>query len=176
MKDIRVRLLVKEGSPTFRPRKDGHRKRKSIRGCIVAQDIAVLNLVILKEGDAKIEGLTDTSRPNRLGPKRATKLRKLFNVDKTADLRKLLTARVYTNKKGKTSHKRPKIQRLVTPLTLQRKRAELAAKRTARTKATTEKAEYVRLLKQRAQERRDSAKARRSSRKSGKAAAAPAAA
>jgi hypothetical protein len=67
--------------------------------------------------------------------------------------------------------KRPKIQRLVTPLTLQRKRALVAAKRTARETATKERAEYEKLLVARRKERRASAlaeKLRRSSRKSSK--------
>ena len=68
MKDHRVRLLVSEGSSFFRTRRPGDRKRKSIRGCIVSHDIAMCNLVILTEGESKIEGLTDTQRPNRLGP------------------------------------------------------------------------------------------------------------
>jgi len=31
----RVRLLMKKGMSCFRPRRTGHKKRKSIRGCIV---------------------------------------------------------------------------------------------------------------------------------------------
>jgi len=92
------------------------------------------------------------------------------------DIRKVLTARTFKDKKGRTVSKRPKLQRLVTPLRLQRKRALLSDKRQAREKAQKDKAEYVRLRKVRATEQRASVKARRSSRKSSKKAVAVAAA
>jgi len=78
----RVRLLFSKGMPCFRPRKRGERKRKSVRGCIVSGDLSVLSLVIVKKGDADIPGLTDEVKPRRLGPKRASKIRKLFNLEK----------------------------------------------------------------------------------------------
>jgi ribosomal protein S6E (S10) len=99
----RVRLLMGEGSPYFRVRRAGERRRKSIRGCIVAQDIAILNLVIVKHGEAVLPGLTDeaANRPNRLGPKRASKIRKVFNLSKEDDVRKKVITRTFTTKKGK---------------------------------------------------------------------------
>ncbi|KAL1375694.1 hypothetical protein pipiens_017346, partial [Culex pipiens pipiens] len=39
-----------------------------------------LALNILREGEKNIPGLTDTTMPRRLGPKRATNIRKLYNV------------------------------------------------------------------------------------------------
>merc|ERR1719487_2809189 len=65
----RVRLLFKKGMSCFRERRKGCRKRKSVRGCIVGPDIGVLQLVLVKKGEQKIEGLTDEARPRRLGPK-----------------------------------------------------------------------------------------------------------
>jgi small subunit ribosomal protein S6e len=169
----RVRLLMSEGSTYYRPRRKGERRRKSVRGCIVGPDLAVMNLHIVKKGLQDIPGLTDeaSSRPLRLGPKRANKIRKMFNLTKEDDVRKYVITREFKTKKGKTIRKRPKIQRLVTPVTLQRKRALLAAKRTASTKAVAEKQEYERLRTSRAKEHRQSLlalKARRSSRKSSK--------
>lgn len=169
----RVRLLMSEGSTYYRPRRVGERRRKSVRGCIVGPDIAILNLVVVKEGATEIAGLTsaDAAKPRRLGPKRANKLRKLFSLSKTDDVRKYAIARTYTDKKGKSVTKRAKIQRLVTPLSLQRKRALVAEKREAREKSQKDRAEYERLKTQRNKERRQSealAKQRRSSRKSSK--------
>ncbi len=48
----RVQLLMKPGDTCFRGygRRDGERRRKSVRGCIVSQDLSVLNLVIVKRG------------------------------------------------------------------------------------------------------------------------------
>jgi small subunit ribosomal protein S6e len=77
-----------------------------------------MHLVIVKKGAQDIAGLTDEIKPRRLGPKRANKIRKLFSLSKTEDVRKFVIRR----EAGKTK-KAPKIQRLVTPLRLQRKRS-----------------------------------------------------
>jgi len=133
----RVRLLMRDGFSCYRQRKRGEMKRKSVRGCIVSQEIGVLALVIVKKGDGEIPGLTDKIKPRRLGPKRASKIRKLFNLknevkkdDKGAviskqvdDVRKYVVRREVPSKKGgKSSFKAPKIQRLVTPERIQRKK------------------------------------------------------
>ena len=81
----RVKLLLRAGASCYRQRRSGERKRKSVRGCVVGPDLAVLNLVVVKQGDAEIEGLTDTQVPVRLGPKRASKIRKLFALTKDDD-------------------------------------------------------------------------------------------
>lgn len=47
----RVRLLLSKGHSCFRPRRDGERRRKSVRGCIVDSNLSVLNLVIIKKGE-----------------------------------------------------------------------------------------------------------------------------
>ena len=74
----RVRLLLSKGHSCYRPRRTGERKRKSVRGCIVGNDLAVLSVVIVKQGENDIPGLTDKTVPKRLGPKRASKIRKFF--------------------------------------------------------------------------------------------------
>uniref|UniRef100_S4PT06 Small ribosomal subunit protein eS6 n=1 Tax=Pararge aegeria TaxID=116150 RepID=S4PT06_9NEOP len=78
----RVRLLMSKGHSCYRPRRDGERKRKSVRGCIVDANLSVLALVIVRKGAQEIPGLTDGNVPRRLGPKRASKIRKLFNLTK----------------------------------------------------------------------------------------------
>merc|ERR1711964_341382 len=80
MHPTRVRLLLSDGHSCYRPRRTGERKRKSVRGCIVAMDLSVLALSIVKQGDNDIPGITDTVHPKRLGPKRATKIRKFFGL------------------------------------------------------------------------------------------------
>merc|ERR1719330_864122 len=117
----RVRLLFKKGMSCFRERRKGCRKRKSIRGCIVGPDLATLSLVVLKKGADEIEGLTDDQKPRRLGPKRASNIRKMFNLDKKDDVRQFVVRRDTGKRK-----KAPKIQRLVTSRTLQRKRYKKA--------------------------------------------------
>lgn len=57
------------------------------------------------------------------GPKRANNIRKLFALNKTDDVRKYVKTYSRTvEKDGKSHLKSPKIQRLITPLRLQRKR------------------------------------------------------
>jgi len=111
--NTRVKVLMGKGATCYRPRRTGERKRKSIRGCIVGSDIAVVHLVTVKKGDEEIPGLTDRYLPRRLGPKRASKIRKLFNLSKQDDVRKYVIRRELTAKEGKTLKKerRPKHQR-----------------------------------------------------------------
>lgn len=166
----RVRLLLRKGMSCYRQRRAGERKRKSVRGCVVGADLAVLNLVIIKEGETPIEGLTDVQVPVRLGPKRANKIRKLFALSKDDDPRKYVIARKFENKKGTTTTKAPKIQRLITPIMLQRKRRRKALKMKAIEKSKAEANEYNRLKTLRIQEQKDARRSaiskRRSSRKS----------
>ena len=86
MHPTRVRLLLADGHSCYRPRRTGERKRKSVRGCIVGMDLSVLALSIVKQGDAELPGLTDTVHPKRLGPKRATKIRRFFGLSKEDDV------------------------------------------------------------------------------------------
>merc|ERR1712072_485281 len=152
----RVRLLLNKGSKCYRQRRTGEMKRKSVRGCIVSHDLSVLNLGVVKEGDAKIPGLTDEPRPMRLGPKRANKIRKLFNLDKeTEDVRKFVVRRKVVTKTGKEYQKAPKIRRLVTPVQLQRKRHRVALKRGRAEKNKKEQASYRALVLQRAKEAKE---------------------
>jgi len=122
----RVRLLLRKGVSCYRPRKRGERKRKSVRGCIVSADLSVLNLVIIKKGENEIPGLTDTEKPRRLGPKRANNIRKLFALSKEDDVRNYVIRRQIVRDKKRTYYKAPKIQRLVTPERLQRRRRRKA--------------------------------------------------
>lgn len=168
--NTRVRLLLADGQPNYRIRRDGERKRKSVRGCIVGPDIKVLNLVVLKKGEPEIAGVTDVNIPKRLGPKRANKIRKLFNLSKKDDVRQYVIKRTFTNPKGKKITKSPKIQRLITPERIQRKRQRIALKKKAVEKAKSDALTYQKLLTQRLNEakakRESEAQKRRSLRKS----------
>jgi small subunit ribosomal protein S6e len=162
----RVRLLLDDRHPCYRPRRAGERRRKSVRGCIVAADLSVLNLVIVKQGEADVPGLTDKELPQRLGPKRASKIRKLFNLEKDDDVRKFVVRRKLPVKEGKKERsKAPKIQRLVTPVVLQRKRRRRALKIQWAKKSKEEAASYAKLLAQRRKEAKDKRAAAHSARR-----------
>merc|ERR1712158_199869 len=146
----RVRLLLKKGTTCYRPRKDGECKRKSVRGCIVDGNLSVLSMAIIKKGEAEIPGLTDNTIPRRLGPKRASKIRKLFNLTKEDDVCQYVIKRPLPLKDGKKQKfAAPKVQRLVTPVMLQRKRHRLAA------------AEYAKILAQRQKEAKEAKELKR---------------
>ncbi|KAF8155686.1 40s ribosomal protein s6-b [Crassisporium funariophilum] len=153
----RVKLLLSEGQSCYRIRRAGERRRKSVRGCIVGPDIAVLSLVIVKQGESDVAGLTDTVLPKRLGPKRATKIRKFFNLSKEDDVRKYVVRREVKSAKkedAKPYTKAPKIQRLVTPLRLQRRRHLRSLKRRRLEHQKEQKSEYDALMAKRIAEKK----------------------
>jgi len=173
----RVRILVSKGHKGYRPRKVGERKRKSFRGCIVSADLSVLNLVVVKKGEQEIPGLTDVTKPRRLGPKRATRIRKLFGLDKKEDVRPYVIKRQITKDGKKPYFKSPKIQRLVTPERLQRKRHLKVVRRQRYEKSKAEAEAYNKLLALRFKEAKSKrqavlAKRRSASRKASEKAAA----
>ena len=55
----------------------------------------------LFSGEKEIPGLTDSTVPRRLGPKRASKIRKLFNLAKEDDVRQYVVRRPLS-KEGKS--------------------------------------------------------------------------
>merc|ERR1711997_398393 len=130
----RVRLLLSKGHSCFRPRKTGERKRKSVRGCIVDGQLSVLSVTIVKKGEGEIPELTDKTLPRRLGPKRASKIRKLFNLSKEDNVCQYVIKRPLPAKEGKKQKfKAPKVQRLVTPIMLRKpKDARLEVRQAAR--------------------------------------------
>jgi ribosomal protein S6E (S10) len=97
----RVRLLFSKEHSCFRERRTSERRRKSVRGCIVDANLSVLAVVVVKKGEQEIPGLTDVTVPKRLGPKRASKIRKLFNLAKEDDVRQYVIKRPLPKKKGK---------------------------------------------------------------------------
>jgi small subunit ribosomal protein S6e len=163
----RTRLLLADGHSCYRARRSGERKRKSVRGCIVNSDIAVLSVVIVKQGEQDIPGLTDTVLPKRLGPKRATKIRRFFNLSKEDDVRKFVVRREVQSKKegAKPYTKAPKIQRLVTPMRLQRRRhlQSLKKRKTLAQKETI--AEYNTIVAKRQAEKKVAATAAKAAKK-----------
>lgn len=117
-------------------------------------------------GDQDIPGFTDVQLPRRLGPKRATKIRKLFNLSKEDDVRRAIIRRALPVKEGKPAPKKirtkaPKIQRLITPRRLYQKRKVLREKHQRAQKRKEQADEYAQLLSQRYREARKKKEARR---------------
>jgi len=168
----RRRLLLKKGSSGIRFtrvfNRFGSKVRKLVRGCIVSGEIKMLNIKITKVGETQIPGLTDPNDalPRRIGPKIANNILKEFglleiynkkkqNAEEKKTLRYMITK--FANKRevktsnGKVYSKRAKIQRLITPLRLRRKRVikkmkEESVKYTAEQKKSYEES-YKKLRK-----------------------------
>jgi len=144
----RVRLLMGAGQSCYRPRRKGERKRKSVRGCIVGPDLSVIALAIVKKGEQDIAGLTDTKLPKRLGPKRATKIRKLFALTKDDDVRRFVIRRKIEKEGKPVRTKAPKIQRLVTDARLRRKRVYKAHKKARWERTRQAQTDYHKVLEE----------------------------
>ncbi|CAE8636139.1 unnamed protein product [Polarella glacialis] len=123
----RVRLLFKKGMSCYRERRNGCRKRKSVRGCVVGPDLAVLALVL-----------------------RASNIRKLFGLEKKDDVRQYVVRR-----EVKKKSKAPKIQRLITPQLLQRKRHFKAVTRKRMEAGKVMKADYMKRVAEYRQEQKE---------------------
>ena len=124
-----------------------------MRGCICGPDLAVIALKIMKKGEVDIEGVTTDNKPRRLGPKRASYIRKVFALRKQDDVRKYVVRREV--KKGdKTFYKSPKIQRLVTEKRIRRKQLVKRAKVEGFKKSKELKAKYDKVLSKYIKERR----------------------
>jgi len=158
----RVRLLLREGVSCFhrykKQKRYGTRKRKSVRGCIISNEIVVVSLVIVKKGEQEIPDLTEAEKalPNRFGPKRASKIRKLFSLSKQDNVKEYVIRREIPKKEGskrkKPRSKAPKIQRLITPRKLLHKRQRKAEKLQRRDRAVKEVQAYSKLIAQRRKE------------------------
>lgn len=138
------KLLLAPGSSGYRCKREGVHLRKSVRGCIIGNEITSLNLVLLSRGEKDISGLTDVKKDNRLGPKRANKIRKLFGLpkhsdnigakDKAAikvsniDVQQAVIKRVTKEVDGKKYYKAPCITRLLSNKRLRRKRVKITKK------------------------------------------------
>jgi len=154
----RVRILFKGvRSKSYRPRRVGMRRRRSVRGCIIGPDLAVIMLRVVKQGDKDIDKVTNADRPNRLGRKRASRIRKTFDLDrKLDDVRKYVIHRKIEktvkdaegNDKDRVYYKAPKIQRLITDKRIRRKKA-IKNERVNRWKTSKEqKQKYEKLISQ----------------------------
>jgi len=164
----RVRLLLRDGQSGYRCGRKGERKRKSVRGCILNHDMSVISTVIVRKGENDIAGLTDAIVDRRLGPKRANQIRKLFNLDKEDDVRKYVIRRELkpSEKHAKSRSKAPKIQRLITPVRIQRKRAQKAAARSRNEANKEAEASYRKVMAARSKILRAKKDSERSRRKS----------
>ncbi|KAD3336087.1 hypothetical protein E3N88_31606 [Mikania micrantha] len=79
--DMFVFYLFEVGTPCLRGygMRNSERRRKSVRGCIVSQDLSVLNLLIVNKGENDLPGLTNVDKPTMRDPKQSRLV--LYMVD-----------------------------------------------------------------------------------------------
>ena len=144
----RVKLLLNKGDIGCKgySMKKGERRRKSVRGCIISPEIGVLNLTIVKEGQP-ISGLTGLNEKKSFGSKRASKIRKLFSITKGEDLKKFIIKKKLKNNSSLNKLKLPKIQRLIKPVKIQRKRFRISKKKSDILKTKLQLIEYGKKFK-----------------------------
>ncbi len=132
LRKTRARLLIPPRTCGLRSGREGERKRRSVRGCIIDRDIGAVHCAVVSKGVAEIAGLTDAKTPRRLGPKRANKIRKLFGLPRHSDnlgrdeksrqkvkidrfdVTRYVVKRPTKAKGDKQYYKAPRVQRLVT--------------------------------------------------------------
>lgn len=146
----RVRLMLKKGDTGFRCTDKGLRRRKSVRGDVVSSQIGVLNLKVVKEGEHIFDGFNNIVNPLPKGPKRATKIRKLFGLSSdVTDLEEYVVGRTKVMKNGETKIVKPKIQRLVTEKKIQRWEARISQRIERQKQGREKKAKYYAMMKER---------------------------
>lgn len=104
----RIRLLLKKGDVGYRCRRIGVRRRKTVRGSIVSNEIQVLNLILVKE-NKPIEQLTTEFKEKSHLPKKLNKLCDVLGIEHGSNVREHL-------KKVLEGQKLPKL-RIVRPIT-----------------------------------------------------------
>lgn len=73
--------------------------------CIIFKWLSITKIIKKVTTFQEIPGLTDGNVPRRLGPKRASKIRKLFNLSKEDDVRSYVVKRQLPPKEGKENAK-----------------------------------------------------------------------
>ena len=137
----------------------------------------MLSISVVKKGEQEIPGLTDTTKPRRLGPKRASGIRKLYGIEKAegekttqsscALIKKHAIRRTFKSAKNPDApqrHKAPKVQRLVTEVRLRRKRIAKEAKIKKWKRSLALKEEYSKVYDKWAAQKRAELKERKASR------------
>jgi len=95
------------------------------------------------------KGLTNVTLPRKLGPKRANNIKKLFGLKKEDDpilVKKSVIRRTFKTAKGKDRVKSTKIQRLITPERIIRKKAYKTEKTQRYVKTAAAKQEYEKFV------------------------------
>lgn len=138
----RIRLLLSKGEVGYRCKKSHVRKRKTVRGSIIGNDIQVISVMLVRiPEDKTIEGLTDVINNKTHLPKKAYKLRELFGIPEGEDIIKYVTKLVKEND-PEAKVPRLKITGLLSEAEKAKRAQKLAMRQAKKDKFMKEKAEY----------------------------------
>ena len=127
---------------------------QSVQGCIVDANLCS-PLGHCKKGEKDTPGLTGTTVPCCLGPKRAGRIHKLYNLSEEDDVRQYVVRKPLSKEGKKPRTKAPRIQCHVTPRVLQHKRWYISLQKQHTKKNKEESTEYAKLLDKRMKEAKE---------------------
>lgn len=141
----RAKLLLSKGDVGYRCKRKGTRKRKTVRGSIISNEIQAISLVLAQVPEGKeITGLTDIIKEKSHFPKRVSKIRRACGIPddvKDEDVVEYTMNLVRSND-PESKIKRIKATGIITEEE-KKKRAAIRAEREARKeKFLKEKSEY----------------------------------
>lgn len=119
----RIRLLLSEGDIGYRCKRHGVRRRMTVRGSVVSNEILALNVILVQPNGVTIEGLTDVVKDKTHLPKQEKKLRAMFEIPANEDVVTFIHKKIRANdpnaelpnikvKVAMTQEKRDKISQL----------------------------------------------------------------
>ncbi|AEA38785.1 40S ribosomal protein S6 (nucleomorph) [Cryptomonas paramecium] len=100
--------------------KKGEKRKKSIRGCIISPETRVINVSVVKKHSTSDKSNLPCKKPLMI--KRISKIRKMYSLSKGDDVKKYIIKQISQEKHTTYKSKFRKIQRMITPLYIQRKR------------------------------------------------------
>ncbi|KAI4291172.1 small subunit ribosomal protein S6e [Pancytospora philotis] len=138
----RIRVLLSKGDVGYRARQSHIRKRKTVRGSTVSNCIQVISVVVVRvpEGTV-IEGLTDVEVDKTHAPKKASKLRALFNIPEGEDINEFV-AKLYAETNPGVAPPKFKVTGVVSAAEKAKRAQKLAARQARTEKLLKEKKEY----------------------------------
>ncbi|KAI5168512.1 small subunit ribosomal protein S6e [Pancytospora epiphaga] len=138
----RVRLLLAKGDVGYRGRKSYIKKRKTVRGSIVSNNIQVISIVVVRIPEGKeIVGLTDRIMDKSHFPKRIEKISALFNIPEGEDVNAYV-AKLYAEHNPDAKVPRFKVTGVVTEEEKQKRAQKLAERKARKEKFLKEKSDY----------------------------------
>ena len=148
LSDKRKKIILKPGDTGYKKNSNkGIRKRKSVRGSVVAGNLAMLNVVLTgtEVKGPEIDTLTNKVNEYTHYPKRVTKWAKKLNVDKSVLNPQLIqkVVRGISKETGLKHSKTVKVTRFVSPKSIKNKEQRKIKSQLKKQKSESQKNEFL---------------------------------